>query len=409
MNKIKKNCKMTLFSIFLFFLGCEFNPMAHLNSPLIVKIPWKQKGEAYFSLQSVELKTINRLSPLDGYAANIFIRPEIFDDHISGDPAEIKFTYNSKKEIIPLNRLSSQALTLYAHMERLYLWSSKLNIPSELKLKLDVGLAAEFLLQNTRMKNNALFSSSLNSLLVVPYTNEVLPLSLNGGVLAHEYFHFLFNGLKSKFIIDHLPTINPGYLSPHEKSFGDDNKLENKDLNGWLIYALTRGMNEGLADVWGWLYSEDTNFIVTSLPYVSKTRDLEAKPKTIWTKNQMVSVITVKADMHNAAESLAYDLGTEYARWFYSRITEVEGTQHLTDEQRDFWSNKIVERLAIYMKRNMSLKDSSKMIPSDFITFLLFGDEKLSESECLYWSTFVEKSERDMAFSRNCSARLFHN
>lgn len=434
MRTSKLNCKKIFLTALFLLTGCEFNKMSHLSSPVVVKIPWKEKGQTQYTLQNVELKTVKKLSPLEGEAANLYVKPDVYEDHIAGSLFEIEFTYTAKKEVIPLNRLSSQALTLYAHMERLYLWSRNLSLPQNLKTKLDVGLAAEFLDDGKPMRNNALFSSLLNSMLVVPYSDNSLPLSLNGGVLAHEYFHFLYNGLVLKYLREennnsdlmspHNEVLASVLMSPHnevqwlgEAPFNTANlryetssavtDKQTQELNEWLIFAFVRGMNEGLADVWGWLYSEDTNFIVPSLPIVEKMRDLEVKPKIIWTKSQMVSAVVTKARVREAAEALAYDLGTQYARWVYTRIAEVEGTTHLSDERRNFWSNRIIERLVSYSQKNMSLKSMDKMIPSEFITYLLFGEDKLTEEECLRWASFVEKSERSMAFSKNCATGLF--
>jgi hypothetical protein len=451
MNKTK-TLTTAIILVLVFNLGaCEFNKMSHVSSPVIVKIPWKEKGQDHYSLQSVELKTIKQLSPLEGEAANLYVRPEIHENYISGNFFEIKYTYTSKKEVIPLNRLSSQALTLYAHMERLYLWSSTLNLPQDLKTKLDVGLAAEFIDGGAPMRNNALFSSLLNSMLVVPYSGDSMPLSLNGGVLAHEYFHFLFNGLVLKHLIGDEKLVGSAIQSPHDDmnwlagtlfdfsrlryqksnlnsencscrgaqaplyyenpsaDFHNKSDKSDKESAEWFVFAFIRGMNEGLADIWGWLYSEDSNFIVPSLPIVEKMRDLEAKPKVIWTKSQMISAIVTKAKQGEAAEALAYDLGTQYARWAYKRIVEVEGGPHLSDERRNLWSNRIIERLVNYANKSIDLKNLDKMVPSEFIAYLLFGEESLSEEECSSWASFVEKSERRAAFSKNCAAGLFTN
>jgi hypothetical protein len=313
-------------------------------------------------------------------------------------------------EIIPLDRTSSQALTLYAHLERLYLWSSTLNIPQKLKTKLDVGLAAEVSSEGVPMRSNALFSSVLNSLLVVPYSDSALPLSLNGGVLAHEYFHFLFNGLVIDFFRDQKDNkkiINFALTTPHENDqshFKYETNNSEKKAEDWFVFAFIRGMNEGLADIWGWLYSEDANFIVPSLPIVEKMRDLEANPDELWTKTQMISAIVTKSKQGDAAESLAYSLGTQYARWAYKRITEVEGSSHLSDDKRNLWSNKIIERLVNYTHKNMDLSNRDRLVPSEFISYLLFGDDKLTSEECSRWSSFVEKSERSAAFSKNCTS-----
>jgi hypothetical protein len=420
------NLKLFVLSFFwIFSLGCDFNKMAEIKAPLKVRIPWKQKGETKYRLQDIELTTVNQLSPLKGSAANLYVKPDILETSISGNPFEIEYTYTSKKVVIPLNRLSAQALTLYAHMERLFLWSQKLNLPPELKQKLDVGLAAEFLLGGVPVRTNAIFSAGINAMLVVPYETEALPLSLNGGVLSHEYFHSLFNGLVLKQIREQEKTkpkegselfsvirvnIDVEKLVSHNgvgalfegTKPSEYSPNSEKDLQELTYTALLRGMNEGLADVWGWLYSEDTNFIAQSLPVVEKYRDLNFRPNIIWTKAEMRTSISNNAKMAEQAESIAYELGTEYARWFFARIREVEGQVPLSEERRNVWANQIIERLVTYTTNNIDINHPEKMVPSDFITYLVFGNEKLSSDQCEYWMSFINKNERDDAFKRNC-------
>lgn len=416
LNKALIFKKLFILFFFLASTRCDFNKLSEIRAPLKVRIPWKEKGESQYTLRDIELTSVTQLSPLQGDAANLYVKPDILQTSISGSPFEIEYTYNNKKVVIPLNRLSAQALTLYAHMERLYLWSNKLNLPPELKRKLDVGLAAEFLLNGTPIRTNALFSATLNAMLVVPYNQDALPLSLNGGVLAHEYFHSLFSGLVLKLIREQELAGDAKIHVDTEKLVSHDNVFASafsdkpttqsedteRDLQSWIFFSLLRGMNEGLADVWGWLYSEDTNFILPSLPVVEKHRDVSFKPKSLWTKAEMRNSINTSAKMGEQAEGVAYNLGTEYARWFYLRIREAEGDAPLSEDRRNFWSNLILDRLTTYANSHVDIKHPEKIVPSDFITYMVFGDEKLSASECERWMSFVDKSERSEAFARNC-------
>lgn len=189
-----------------------------------------------------------------------------------------------------------------------------------------------------RTENNALYSGDLDALLFVPYTESSLPIMVNGGIIGHEHFHSLFQKLFVKPLGSKYPGVRtnlhgdqehqmklamgfpvgvvvpeslpenptpspepedentpkaemserlPAPMKSKESdksadrssdrgqddtdSFGTKSIVGADDYHSYLL----RGLNEGLADFWGWLYSSDIDFVGQSLPQFSTQRKLE--------------------------------------------------------------------------------------------------------------------------------------
>ena len=88
---------------------------------------------------------------------------------------------------------------------------------------------------------------------------------MNAGVIAHEFFHSIF----FKKVLGKLRAIN-----------SDSDRLTTA---GPELFNLTyvRGLNEGLADFWGWLYTKDQNFMRFSFAGSNEGRSLDLKPDEI--------------------------------------------------------------------------------------------------------------------------------
>lgn len=416
------------------------------HSPLVVRIPWQKRGEKNFKIQDVEIKTIQHLSPLQGSVADLLYNPEIFTDHIDGSPYEVKFTYDSENRIIPLNYLSSEALAIYAHLENLSFWDQTLALPARLHEKMRVGFAARAHGKDGRsVVNNAMYNGRNRSMLIFTYSENGVPVSVNGGVLAHEHFHSIFydmviipwveqyyNQKKTQKISMLLQKSFKDFESPHvqEHPVNFDQFVETqapsterpkldrwsdkkqrvseedkKDIEDAYISTLNRGFNEGIADIWGWFYSQDENFISHSLVEVGNhSRDLNFKSEVLWTEDQVKSHLASHIDvLEDASKYYAYVVGTQVARLLYTRITQVEGgSAFISIEARNKWSQLILNRIS-HLSDEFAKAGSFTLTPALFVNQLILDQDVLSDSDCQFWYSKFAVDDGYQILRSHCS------
>jgi hypothetical protein len=92
--------------------------------------------------------------------------------------------------------------------------------------------------------------------------------------------------------------------------------------------TLVRGMNEGLADYWGWLYTNDTDYISVSLPKFGTARKMELDAATIGSIETSSAIASKVSEAQEASEkpteylsTYIYKIGTPHAR-FLKELTQ---------------------------------------------------------------------------------------
>lgn len=316
-----------------------------------VLIPWSTDGQ--YKFEAVPLNSLVNLSSLTGRSALFMLSPSVVDNRLAGFQPRVRTFRDGDGVYVPTDELSLHLLTLYAHIEKLQELDAAVGLGDLLPKPRIVGVEVRIpQRQRGQVENNALYSPQLDALLFVPYKGDDLPLTVNAGVVAHEHFHSLFNYIvlkpaKAKIKAVRAAQVHPGEEKILREVFEDipaDTQVtdgtvsvgatrsgvvagdlesdpavigrESVGLEDWEVYHvnLLRAINEGLADVWGWIYSGDDIFVRRSIPLVQKTRDLELsgpqKLYTLETFRQMTLASSIAGD-----ESVrAYELGTIYAR-----------------------------------------------------------------------------------------------
>ncbi|MGE3759810.1 MAG: hypothetical protein AB7H97_18735, partial [Pseudobdellovibrionaceae bacterium] len=246
-------------------------------------IPWPNAAHEII-IQNVKVNTMTKISRIDGKAARFLIAPSDHKKRLKGFAPKARYSVTADKVVIPTDLQTTQLFTLYAHMEKLAAFDKKAGSYSLLSWPRTIGVAANVPIVRA---NNAVYSGALDAILFVPYTRNNTAMYLNPGIIAHEHFHAIFT---SAFI-------NPLKLAnkfPDEEetahstdSFADVFEIPSLKRNGrgkpvdpYELYHITlyRGMNEGLADVWAWFYTNDPNFLAKSLPEALQSSSLAAKP-----------------------------------------------------------------------------------------------------------------------------------
>ncbi len=307
-------CGQTLGVFLLTSLLFACNKPPYSQDAKILQIPWPTAAGDY-TLQKVPVETFTEPEALKGTIATIYVQPFMDGGELKGELPVGRYARADGGVLVPADFETLQAATIYAHFERLSTLDKKAGSAPFLRLPARIGLEVEI---QDSLQNNALYDGVLDALLIVPFSASTLPISLNGGILAHEHFHAIFHAL----VLNHLTSDPvrctwadvPGEdLNAPQNSFGD---LSPKDFNDFLI----RGINEGLADFWGWVYTGDAKFIGRSLEHVAENRRLDRDPEQLPDLALMKRRVSKLVDA-GSRYALSYSLGTFYAR-FMKKLTE---------------------------------------------------------------------------------------
>jgi hypothetical protein len=196
--------------------------------------------------------------------------------------------------------------------------------------------------------NNALYAGDLDAMLMVPYSQDGVPLAYNAGVIAHEHCHAIFYALVQRPLSTAAGRI-PGAaaaddwanVAPTEDRPGTfvTRSLASTDLSSRGVSSddfndfVLRGINEGVCDFWGWVYSGDAAFVGRSLARASESRRLDREPRMMSAPTRWVGVVAdanaipglTAAQRREWAADRSYPLGTEYARFLRSFALEMSG------------------------------------------------------------------------------------
>jgi len=320
----------------LFLQACTISKQDKYPDTVQVKLPWYSEGR--YQIQVINLFTVHNMTELQGLAAKFYLSPSIQNGKLVGITPRIKTLKTKSGVYVPTDVFSTELLSLYAHFEKLQDMDLQFGIDqiiSDWPRQQQVAVRAEVIGENKKKTiDNALYSSEIDSFLFVPYTLDHLPLSVNAGVIAHEYFHSLFH----KLVL--LPAgeriANNGKVGSHDtkelkklvglintKSTGGE-VLTDEELYHALLF---RAINEAFADVWGWLYSGDFQFVKRSAPEF-EWRDLNQNDKQFFTKEHVKN----NAYIFLKDDKIAYDIGQMYTRRIYSATQKAIASKVVENE-----------------------------------------------------------------------------
>lgn len=344
-------------SLVISTVGCT--PVSELDSPKnqVYRLPWPT-GSGKYEVQDVVLQTFTEPSKLRGEVAQIIVDPRVSGGQLVGEEPIGRWTETNSNGVlkrVPSDFVTLQAAVLYAHHEKLNEIDRSLGLFPFLNGPSKIGLLARMSdgFSTPLILNNAIFDGRLDVLFVVPFTGPELPISINAGIIAHEHFHRLFQAIVLRRLqlapqqllapqlmvehscqggaVDHSSFAAvfddaPEGEAPPEKIVGlplEDQPLESQmvSLKVWNQTVL-RGVNEGLADFWGWSYSNDDFFVGRSLgAQENLARRIDQKPSNLPSqiafRNSLITIGSsgrpvLKTEFGRVAA--AYRLGTEYAR-----------------------------------------------------------------------------------------------
>lgn len=341
------------------------------GSAQAVMVPWPQADRSY-AITRVELTTLTDPDHLSGGVARFWAESTLTSSGFSGRPMSAKFLRRSDGTLVPKDIFTLQGATIYAHLERLYAMSAQL---SERLRELDpikVGLQLQLTESGGGgggLFNNAYYYGSSNSLAFVPPAGKSLAIDYNAGAIAHEYFHSLFHLLVVRELeplvsrpvavrgvsdfadaatsasesqktasfscldVDKAMSFSgPGAKAAAPVALGVSEQAQIEEFN---LYVL-RAFNEGLADFWGWVYTDDPRFLHPSyLGGQQGFRELSVTAKPFPSHSFYVSAVQALAKFSRApllkAPCFAYLMGSSAANVLFNlavaRSGELERAQ----------------------------------------------------------------------------------
>lgn len=403
--------------ILLCFLGFSCSkPAAHKASgDFSIPIPLQQ-SDGKFKIETVQLEGLQNLREMRGQNLEFFLNPRLKPGGLEGSVFNGRYAKMGDHWVARDVR-SLTAAALYFHLQNLQKFDRQVKIPKTRGGPLQVALSVELVSGGEKMVNNAVYEGQSRAILFVPYQGKNFPISVNSGILAHEYFHSLFDPLVQRVLIekeiiglglqaDKSPVVNKfsfdGGLSgvalekQTEKKPGTPppTKVSQKQIRRLYHSLWIRGLNEGMADLWGWTYTKDPLFIARSLPSEKVTRALEG-----YSGVRLAGALTMKAAAESLAETpedqrageitpMAYLIGTQWARFFKSQI-EIEKSDGLSEASG---LEALVRVLVTMRDRMLELGEDDYFDPRQLILDFAAQRPQLSEKSCLWMAEGLNSS-----------------
>ncbi|MBC7458240.1 MAG: hypothetical protein H7235_08185 [Bdellovibrionaceae bacterium] len=317
-----------IWSISLAVFSCQpQTPVSDAKGNLKVLIPMVAKDLSNDSsqLETVTIKNISSLKDVSGSYVRFYYTPGGGSGALTGSAPQSRFIRTGKDVYVPSDSITQQMFSLYYHIQNLNDFNAEISPELKQTQPFQIGLNTQVPNNETTGKNNAFFDGESNALLFVPYTLGNIPISVNSGIIAHEFFHSIF----FKHVLGEFNARQESLIQASA-----DKKQASKVF--YFNQTFVRGLNEGIADFWGWLYTNNTDFISISLPKFGDDRKLELADNLVGqietAGNIEDRVIEAQNLSNNPTEYLSsyiYHVGTPHAR-FLKALTLKMATENKT-------------------------------------------------------------------------------
>ena len=376
---------IALMIVSIAILGCsEKSDTSQAQGTVSVQIPNQIDANSY-QMYTVNLFEISNLKEVAGKFARFFYSPGSSNSQLVGSAPQARFI-KSGSVFIPADVLSAQMATIYYHMQNLAALDTKAGAAGINAWPRSIGLETQIVENDRTRKNNAFYDGMTDSMMFVPFTGSQLPISVNAGIIAHEHFHSLFFKMVVKPAVTEKKIMN-SIVSAHEsevvetkpaKSVNPKTISEKKKA---LLFneVYLRGLNEGLADFWGWIYTNDPDFMHWSLPVFSEARNLSISAAAVghYITDEKINdaiddAIQISEQPRLALVDYAYFIGTPHARFLKQWVQ-----MRMADEKLslDDAKMKVAQDVIIYLielsKKIGSLELNETMSADDLFNFFI--------------------------------------
>lgn len=342
-------------------------------------LPWLNSDGSY-SLQEIEITSLNSPFSVSGPVARVYANAPFGHNGFLGEPARTELSF-ANGIFVPTNVLSSLALSVYAHFERLWELDRTLEAGDFLPWPRQAGIDVPISNKEGGLEfDNAQYYSHYDLTVVLPYKIGGLPMAANGGIIAHEHFHAHFNHL---------------VLRPLQIEYWEDLEQE-QEFNRHVVI---RGWNEGLADYYAFIYTKDPHFMSESfINGAAFSRDLTHSPRAMESNENQWRRYTQIVSQGGRMGNMVYDVGSEVARLLYdlgqsSEFTHSQIMTHVFGRLRQMpeWLIK-VQKIR-----------SQKLSTHSLVDFLFNEQRWLSEDVCgIFQRHFQLEDMKELEISKEC-------
>lgn len=318
-----------IWSISLAVFSCQpQTPVSDAHGNLKVLIPMVAKDLTNNSskLETITIKNISSLKDVSGSYAQFYYTPGGGSGALTGSAPQARFIRTGDDVYVPSDSITQQMFSLYYHVQNLNDFNAEISPELKQTHPFQIGLNTQVSGNALSAQNNAFFDGESNALLFVPYNLNNIPISVNSGIIAHEFFHSIF----FKHV---LGTFNARQQALLQASSDQVHASKVYYFNQTFI----RGLNEGIADFWGWLYTNNTDYISISLPKFGDERKLELADNLIGqieTAGDIEDRVVEAQDLSNNPteylSSYIYHVGTPHARFLKVLTQKIAETNRAT-------------------------------------------------------------------------------
>lgn len=351
------------------------------GKPVKYQIPWPKADHSGYQIQAVTLKTLTDPYRLKGSAAKVLFEPRS-DDQFERNKARLRYIENGDV-LVPADTATLQMTVVYAHHEKFLEMDEAVGVVKDLKRPRKIGVNVKLVRDRSEEEHletdNALYFPKTDSILIVPYTKGDVPLTVNAGVLAHEYFHGLFQSLIYNRLEQSKLAVGGAAVNPTVKPTASEDSSAARTVSaGEFNDLVLRAMNEGLADFWAWVYLGDDDFMSHSLPKNAKNRRLDEAAAALPGVEELKRAVAGLSE--GKMISLAYRLGTNYARFFRNLAVSEE----LADsrEKRIEVARRMVQTLREFGRRLEAAESEKWISPHEFIEAFASDHAEVSQRRC---------------------------
>ncbi len=378
----------------------------------MVRLPMPNEQGEYF-LQPFQLIGLSSLSQIGGQFVEFFVKPMVKNNKLSGQKPQTRFI-KAGSVFVAGDEASLELATIYAHMQNMAAFDKLVGAADVNQWPRSIGVGVRLAGTNT---NNAFYDGDIDAMLFIPNSGPNLALAVNAGVLAHEHFHSLFHKLVVTPLNQEGKNPTMASFTTHDKTafyqragiFGEGESkeiaadIDNQRSSYHLL--MMRGMNEGLADFWGWLYTGDPDFIKTSLPGELGERTLkvqyESERLQLSVRSDLQETVRLftrnPKSYSNNVVAYAYTLGTQYSRIF-KIYTESYAMSHNLDLQKAkvIIAQSLIKTLPSLKDKIATLAVDDYLDPSDLLYLFHANLADANQADCEVLSEIMNKRELTM-------------
>jgi hypothetical protein len=170
--------------------------------------------------------------------------------------------------------------------------------------------------------------------------------------------------------------------------------------------ALLRGVNEGFADFWGWIYSGDNGFVGRSLPQEKMNRTLDEAPDGLYGKDALLSAVQSAStpQSQDLILNLSYKYGTQLARALrnFSNIF-ARGQKTSVEDIRPKMAQALTATLPALQKKISSLKDDEYLTLGQVASLFTEQVKDMKSEECNFIAKLMPgEDEKSLGMGEHC-------